>query len=157
MSERRLTESEILAQIPAAEARGVEEERTQPRAVTAAYDAAAERIVVELRNGCLFAFPTDLAQGLRGADPAHLAEVEVDFHGESLHWETLDVDLGVPGLVSGVFGGQRWMRELALEAARETGRQGGSAKGGAKAEAARRNGAKGGRPRKSPLGEQPQE
>jgi hypothetical protein len=150
MNERRLTEAEIMAQIPAAEARGAEEERTQPRAVSALYDATTERIVVELRNGCMFAFPTRLAQGLRGAGAAQLGEVEVEPGGESLHWEMLDVDLGVPGLVSGVFGGERWMRELALEGAREAGRQGGSVQGGAKAEAARRNGAKGGRPRKTP-------
>lgn len=153
MADREMTDAEILAQIPAASARGEEEDRGEPRAVSARYDAPTGRVVLELRNGCLFAFPAHLAQGLRDAPADQLAEVEVDPGGAGLHWETLDVDLGVAGLVSGVFGGQSWMRELAKEAARATGRQGGSAKGGAKAEAARLNGAKGGRPRKPPAAE----
>lgn len=150
MVDRDMTDAEILAQIAAATARGEEEDRTEPRAVSARYDEPTRRVVLELRNGCLFAFPAHLAQGLRDAPANQLAEVEVDPGGAGLHWDALDVDLSVAGLVSGVFGGRKWMAELAKEAARATGRQGGSAKGGAKAEAARLNGAKGGRPRKTP-------
>jgi general stress protein YciG len=152
MREPRLTKAEILAQIPAAVARAEEEDRTEPRATSARYDRKAGRVVLELANGCLFAFPTHLAQGLRGAPADQLAAVEVDPGGAGLHWEDLDVDLSVVGLVSGVFGGRAWMRELAREAARVTGRQGGSASGGTKAAAARENGRKGGRPKKAAAG-----
>lgn len=148
-----LTDAELTRQIAAGVARAEEEDRTEPRAVSVRYDAATGRIVMDLRNGCLFAFPAHLAQGLRGAPADQLAEVEVYPGGVGLRWEALDVDLSVAGLVSGVFGGRKWMAELAKEAARATGRQGGSAKGGVKAEAARLNGAKGGRPRKSPAAE----
>ncbi|HEX8675467.1 MAG TPA: hypothetical protein VF710_26470, partial [Longimicrobium sp.] len=78
MHEQRLTEAEILAQIPAAVARAEEEDRTEPRATSARYDRKAGRVVLELANGCLFAFPTHLAQGLRNAPADQLAAVEVD-------------------------------------------------------------------------------
>jgi hypothetical protein len=92
---------------------------TQPRAAHAFYYADDRRIVVELRNGCVFGFPPELAEGLDGASEAHLAEVEVEGDGYGLHWESLDVDLTVPGILNGIFGSRVWMAEL--------GRRGGSA------------------------------
>jgi Protein of unknown function (DUF2442) len=32
--------------------------------------------------------------------------------GYGLHWESLDVDLGVPQLVAGIFGTKAWMAKL---------------------------------------------
>lgn len=110
----------------------------EPRARSARYDAKNDRMVIELTNGCVFAFPPRLAQGLEGASAKALAAVEVSPRGEGLHWEKLDVDLSVPGLVVGVFGAKAWMRSFA--------RRGGSASTEAKASAARENGKKGGRP-----------
>jgi hypothetical protein len=75
--------------------------------------------------------------------PKQLAEVEVTPSGYGLHWESLDVDLGVPELVAGLFGTKAWMSEL--------GRQGGQSKSSAKAQASRDNGRSGGRPRKTAL------
>ena len=49
-------------------------------------------------------------------------------------------DLGIPELVAGIFGTKSWMAEL--------GRKGGQATSSAKSAAARKNGKKGGRPRK---------
>ena len=109
----------------------------EPRARAVRYDAAARLIVVTLTNGCLFAFPPDLAQGLGGASEEALAEGEVLGTGYGLHWETLDVDLAVPALLAGLFGTKAWMAAHAGRATSE-----------AKAQAARANGAKGGRPRK---------
>jgi hypothetical protein len=139
MARRRLTDAEIVAQIPAARARARAAAASEPRARHARYDRARGVIVVELTNGAFFGFPTDLAQGLRGATPDALANVEVSPSGEALHWDRLDADLRVPALLQGVFGTRAWMREL--------GRAGGSARSEAKARAARLNGAKGGRPR----------
>jgi hypothetical protein len=87
-----------------------------------------------------------VAQGLRGASPAVLAQVEVLAGGRALRWEALDVDLGVAPLLQGIFGTAAWMRELRSE----MGRAGGRASSPAKASAARENGRKGGRPRKQP-------
>lgn len=139
MTRRRLTDQEILAQIPAARERGRRARETEPRAARAHYDRVRSQIVVELTNGAFFGFPARLGQGLRGASPAQLAEVEVSPSGEALRWDSLDVDLRVEALLRGVFGTKAWMREL--------GRSGGRVRSAAKARAARLNGAKGGRPR----------
>jgi|SRR5215218_9903769 len=141
MAETNPSEAVILAQLPSALERGRIAAETEPRARSAAYDAATRRIAVELTNGCLFAFPAENAQGLRGATAEQLAAVEVLPGGSGLHWEELDADLSVPGLVAGVFGSKSWMREL--------GRAGGKVQTEAKARAARENGRKGGRPRRS--------
>ena len=71
-----------------------------------------------------------------------LGDIQVDGLGFNLHWPALDVDLYVPALIAGIFGTRAWM---ASELARVAGR----AKSPAKTAAARRNGAKGGRPRKT--------
>jgi hypothetical protein len=128
-----------------AETRGREMLQTEPRAATAHYDPTTGRVVVELVNGCSYAFPARLVQDLQGASRAALSRVKVDGMGFNLHWPTLDVDLYVPALVSGFFGTRAWMaRELARIAGRATSPK--------KAAAARANGARGGRPRKSAQG-----
>lgn len=125
-------------QIDTALARGRAAASSEPRAASARYDRRLERIVVELTNGCTFAFPPRLAQGLEEATEDELSEVEVLGAGYALHWETLDADFTVPGLLAGIFGTRAYM-------ARHAGR----ATSPAKAAAARANGAKGGRPRKT--------
>ncbi|HEX9939730.1 MAG TPA: DUF2442 domain-containing protein [Longimicrobium sp.] len=140
MAERLPTETEILAQVAAERERERIDTRTEPRAKSARYDRRTARIVIELTNGCLFAFPAEYGQGLRGATPAQLAKVEVAPGGYGLLWDELDAALSVPGLVAGVFGSKAWMREL--------GRAGGKIQSEAKARASRENGKKGGRPRK---------
>lgn len=111
-----------------------------PRARGARYNRRTGRLEIELKNGCLIAIPTQALQGLRGAAPALIAEVEIWGDGYALHWEALDADFTVESLVAGRFGSAVWMREHA--------RRAGSVKSAAKARAARRNGRKGGRPRK---------
>ena len=93
-------------------------------------------MIVELANGCTFAFPADLAQGLEGASDTDLAAMEILGHGYGLHWPTLDVDLAIPDLMAGLLGTRSW---IARKAGKTTSK--------AKAQAARENGKKGGRPR----------
>lgn len=126
------------AQIDAALERGREARLAEPRAASARYDRDLGRLVVELTNGCTFAFPPRLAQGLEAATEEQLAGVEVLGTGSGLHWEALDVDLSVPGLLAGLLG-------TASHMARRAGRT----TSPAKAAAARANGARGGRPRRS--------
>ncbi len=129
------------AQIEAALQRGREAAFNEPRAASARYDQNLRRVIVELTNGCTFSFPPRLAQGLETATENQLAEVEILGGGYGLHWEELDADLSVPGLLAGLFGTRSHMA-----------RMGGWATSPAKAAAARANGAKGGRPRKSARG-----
>ena len=67
---------------------------------------------IELTNGVIMGFPDRLLQGLANGTPEQLAEVEIVPTGSALHWESLDADLGVPQLVSGLFGSKAWMTEL---------------------------------------------
>ena len=129
------------AQIDAAVERGAIARRNEPRAASARYDHRLGRVIVELTNGCTFTFPPRLVQGLESATEDQLTAGEVLGAGYGLHWEALDVDLSIPGLLAGLFGTKAYM-------ARHAGR----AASPAKAAAARANGAKGGRPRKSAHG-----
>lgn len=125
-------------QIDAAMDRGRMARLHEPRAEAARYDRELGRVVVELTNGCTFAFPPRLAQGLETATEDQLAQVEVLGAGSGLHWEALDADLSIPGLLAGLFGTKAYLA-----------RQAGRATSPEKAAAARANGSKGGRPRKT--------
>ena len=113
--------------------------KTEPRAARASYLAKENVLRIELTNGAVITVPVKLIPALKGASQSEVRAVEVLGRGGGLHWEALDVDLSVPGLVSSVFAGPQWMAEL--------GRVGGRRSSAAKAAAARRNGRKGGRPR----------
>jgi hypothetical protein len=126
------------AELEQASRRGDELWEREARAVSARYDRQSGRIVVELRNDCMFSFPARRAQGLENATDDQLAEVEVIGLGYGLHWESLNEDHAIPALVAGIFGTRKYMAQLA-----------GRATSPRKAAAARANGAKGGRPRKS--------
>ena len=141
MAKRRLTDAEILAQIPAARARERRERKQGLRASAARYDRTTGRVVLELTNGCLFAFPVAAIPALRSASASELAAVEIDPSGSALRWDDLDVDLSVPGLLLSAVGVDERLRHFASLAGRVT--------SDAKARAARANGKKGGRPRKS--------
>lgn len=81
----------------------------EPRAAAARYDSAADRVIVDLENGCTFAFPPHLAQGLEAASQDQLAAVEILGQGYGLHWESLNVGLSLPDLMAGLFGTKAWM------------------------------------------------
>jgi hypothetical protein len=136
---RRLSDDEILAQIPAAEARARKARRDGMRAVSVAYDDRQRRVTMELSNGYLFGFPVKSVPSLKTATPETLRAVRLSPSGAALHWDALNVDLEVAGLVVASMGREAQLRAFAKAA--------GSVTSERKAAAARANGAKGGRPR----------
>jgi hypothetical protein len=113
--------------------------KTEPHASCATFDARNDALRIELTNGASITIPVKLIPGLKGVASSEVRTVEVLGRGGGLHWESLDLDLSVPALVSSVFAGPEWMAEL--------GRVGGLRASAAKTAAARSNGRKGGRPR----------
>ena len=131
--------AQIEAEIEAAQRAGDLAARFEPCARAVRFDVDSGRIVIDLTNGATFLVPAVLVQGLESATLSAVSAVELAPGGEALHWEELDVDISVPGLLNGIFGTHAWMRRL--------GRRGGLSTSPRKADAARRNGRKGGRPR----------
>ena len=115
----------------------------EPAAKSARYDPKGDRIVVELQSGIALAIPARLIQGLAEASRAARRHVVVSGGGVGLYWSEIDLDIDVRRLVSGIFGNAAWMSALA--------RLAGSTTSPAKAKAARENGRRGGRPRKTGL------
>ncbi len=111
-------------------------------AASAGYDARAKRLRIELVSGVGVSIPVAKVEGLAGVPASVVRTVRVDGGGYGLYWPSLDLDLAVPDLIAGCFGSRAWMSALA--------RQGGKATTAAKRRAARENGKKGGRPRKTP-------
>ena len=138
--ERRTPKSKIVAQIPAARSRERRARQSGQRATSVYYDQRTGRVMMELTSGYIFGFPTAAIPSLASATPEQLADVELGPGGSGLHWEALDVDLSVPGLLLSSLGRSQKLSELA--------RLAGQVSSPAKATAARANGAKGGRPRK---------
>ncbi len=96
----------------AAEERGRVVAETEPHARFARYDRDTGLIVVELTNGATFAVPAKHLQGLDQATSEQLAAVEIGPRGYGLHWEELDADFTVPGLLAGRFGTKAYMAKF---------------------------------------------
>jgi len=140
--------ADLLKQIEAARKAGELAQQSEPAARHARYNPVSREIEIELRDGQRVSISVDLIEGLQGASDEALSQVRVTPAGTGLYWEDLDVDISVPFLLKGIYGTRAWMAEL--------GRRGGKVSSPAKAAAARENGKKGGRPRKSSVS-QPEE
>jgi hypothetical protein len=138
IGEWEVEEAELEADHAAAVQRGKQQLANEPEAQTVRYDQTTDRLIIVLKNGVIIEIPRLLVQGLATAAPLELNQAQLGPRGASIHWEELQVDLSVAGLLTGVFGTRAWMAEL--------GRRGGHVTSIAKANAARQNGKKGGRP-----------
>lgn len=125
-----------------ANARAGEMRRTFPHAVSAYYDHDKRLVVVELSSKLALSFSPRDAQGLQGATPSQLQDIEITPTGFGLHFPKLDADLYVPGLLEGFLGSKKWM-------ASRLGQAGGRSRSRAKKAASRANGKLGGRPKRA--------
>jgi len=124
-------------EIESANKRGEQMRREFPHAVSARYDRSSGKVMIELSSKLTLSFSPQDAQGLEGAKPSELDEIELSPLGFGVHFPKLDADLYIPGLM----GSKKWM-------AARLGQLGGQSRSRAKKAASRANGKLGGRPRK---------
>jgi hypothetical protein len=124
----------------AARARGEARAHDPSALVRAHYDRTADAVVLIFRGGGSMTIPRRTIPGLERQPAAALESMTLSPAGDALLWPAIDADVYVPGLVERAFGHRLF--------AAAAGRRGGQRRTKAKMAAARRNGAKGGRPRK---------
>lgn len=90
--------------IDAALERGRLAQARECRAAKVTYDRHSRHVVIELTNGCVFSFPSAIVEALKMVDDDQIAAVGIFGQGYGLHWEALDLDLSVTGLMAGRFG-----------------------------------------------------
>ena len=115
-----------------------EADRIEPRANAVRYDSARGLLLVELRSGFAFGFPPERVSGLEAANAKELGKVRISPSGDGLHWDDLNVDASLTGLVADALDLKEWAPRFM-----------GQSRSEAKARAARLNGLKGGRPRRT--------
>jgi hypothetical protein len=166
-----MNELEFQLQLEAANRRGLESSVREVRALSAHFDRASNNLVLILRGGLTLLVPARLLQGVAQASPEQIERVEVTADGSALRFDELDADFAVQDVAAGAFGTRAWMQHLeetgaldvasvlrrrqvnellGVPTASTMGRKGGSARTEVKTAASRANGAKGGRPRKTP-------
>src|SRR5688572_16111364 len=77
-----------------------EADRIEPRANSIRYEAQLGLILVELRSGFVFGFSPERIPGLSGASSNDLADARISPSGDGIHWDHLDVDVSLTGLVA---------------------------------------------------------
>ncbi len=115
-----------------------EADRIEPRARAARYERDQKLVLVDLRGGYAFGFPPEHVPGLGHASAAELEQVRISPSGDGLLWEALDTHASLTGLMAEALNLREWAPRIL-----------GQVRSEAKARAARLNGIKGGRPRKS--------
>src|SRR5262245_55692902 len=95
---------ELRAQIAAAREREADDRRAGLRAVAVEVDPARRLVWATLTTGGILGFPSSLVPGLEDATPAQQRAAELSPSGAGIHWESIDADVSVPGLVIEIFG-----------------------------------------------------
>jgi hypothetical protein len=108
--------------------------------IHARYDRVADTLDLTLRAGIVVRLPRSRISELATATPRQVGRVEVQPGGDGISFQSIDVDIYVPGLLAD---------ELGPMFARALGRRSRGRTTPKKAAASRRNGQRGGRPKKS--------
>jgi len=136
----------IMAKVPtdehleSAERRGAAKAKHPTALASAMLDEPGKSVRLRFRSGVELAIPVKTMSEISKVPLARLRDVRASLVGDGLIFDEADVAISVPGLVRDVFGDAF---------AGALGKIGGRARSEAKARAARKNGSKGGRPRKA--------
>jgi hypothetical protein len=128
--------------LEAAERQGLERRSAGPTIQSAWYDSDRRLLLSQMIDGIVVGVPIDRFSSLGSRDDASLRRLHVAPSGLLVLWEDPDADVSIEQILGHAFGGPCMLREMARAAGR--------VRSEAKARAARANGGKGGRPRKSP-------
>jgi hypothetical protein len=123
-------------------AAGRQRRATQRRAAAVRYDPTRDTIEIDLTDGVGIRLPRSLLPEFRDVPPSEMPPIQVSPAGYGIRLDTHDIVVSVHGLIA----------TLATpgDMAASLGKLGGTAKTKKKRDSARANGAKGGRPRKTP-------
>jgi hypothetical protein len=89
--------------------RGFEDDEV---AISVEYVASSDLFLVVLRSGLRLAIPREDLQTIADATAEDAANVSLVGGGSALHWENLMEGFRVKGLADGLYGNERWMKEL---------------------------------------------
>jgi len=81
-------------------------------AVSVCFDTKNRMLIVVLSTGQRLVIPQEDLQHLAEATLEDAAEVSIEMLGMGLHWEKLDLDFSVEGLMEGRRGNAAWMTKL---------------------------------------------
>jgi hypothetical protein len=81
-------------------------------ATSVSFNKEHRLLIVVLCNGQRLAIPQEDLQHLADASLEDAADVSIEMLGLGIHWEKLDLDFSVQGLVEGRRGNARWMEHL---------------------------------------------
>ena len=81
-------------------------------AVSVSFVEALRVLIVVLNNGKRLAIPQEDLQYLADASVEDASDVSIEMLGMGIHWEKLDLDFSVEGLLEGRRGNAKWMKQL---------------------------------------------
>jgi hypothetical protein len=114
MTDKEL-EAPLDAETEAMIAAALERAKHEPVPVTAvsvSFYKERRLLIVVLSSGQRLAIPQEDLQYLADANVEDASDVSIEMLGMGIHWEKLDLDFSVEGLIEGRRGNAKWMKQL---------------------------------------------
>lgn len=83
-----------------------------PVAISVKHISTENLIVIHLSNARRLVLPVEDIQALNQATHEQLSHHEIIGIGRGISFPDIDADLFVPALIQGIYGSERWMRQL---------------------------------------------